>query len=255
MLLWYHLGAPPNLYRRSKPACLRQTHHATTIRDLRKASKRANNHTTRHKPTADCTRRHCRADREPGYNNPHSCASLAHEITGSLDPKFDPSHKPPKDGPSLTHRRKEKKQRAIVENGDNVTFDPSITAQTSLDECFRLFGNPNNLVTDPAHRLQSPRLGEGPPENPTRIYTDGSCLNNGKANASCGAAIWLGPNHPMNKAIKVPGATQSNQAGEIAAVVVALQSVPPITPLEIISDSRYVINGLTKHLASWEDAG
>ena len=255
MPAWYHLGTPPNLYHRSKTACLRQTHQATTIRDLRKASKRANNHTTRHKPTTDCMCRHCCADRKLGCNNPHRCASLACEITGNLDPKFDPYHKPPKDGLSLTHRWKEKNQHVIIGNGDNITFDPSITAKTSLDECFRLFGNPNNLVTDPPHRLQNPRLGEGPPENPTQIYTDGSCLNNGKANTSCGAGIWLGLNHPMNKAIKVPGATQSNQAGEIAAVVVALQSVPPVTPLEIISDSRYVINSLTKHLTSWEDTG
>ncbi|KAF8137578.1 RnaseH-domain-containing protein [Boletus edulis] len=59
----------------------------------------------------------------------------------------------------------------------------------------------------------------------------------------------------MNRAIKVPGTTQSNQAGEIAAVAVALQITPPLTPLEIISDSRYVIDGLTKHLATWENIG
>lgn len=43
--------------------------------------------------------------------------------------------------------------------------------------------------------------------------------------------------------------------GELAAVLIALQSVNPLTPIKIISDSKYVINGLTTHLKHWEDIG
>ncbi|KAG0699321.1 ribonuclease H-like protein [Suillus ampliporus] len=68
------------------------------------------------------------------------------------------------------------------------------------------------------------------------IYTDGSCLNNGKNDAQCGSGIWI------------PGTSQLNQAGEVAAILIGLQ-------ITFITDSRYVIDGLTNHLSSWEDKG
>ncbi|KAF8131682.1 ribonuclease H-like protein, partial [Boletus edulis] len=74
-------------------------------------------------------------------------------------------------------------------------------------------------------------------------------------NAQSGSGIWISEDHPLNRAIRVPGTHQSNQTGEIAAVVATLQAVDPTTPLKIISDSRYTIDGLTKHLKTWEDNG
>jgi ribonuclease HI len=53
----------------------------------------------------------------------------------------------------------------------------------------------------------------------------------------------------------VPGTQQSNQIGEIEAIVVTLQITDPTTPLLIITDSRYAIDGLTKHLETWENQG
>ncbi|KAJ7318286.1 hypothetical protein DFH08DRAFT_819897 [Mycena albidolilacea] len=35
--------------------------------------------------------------------------------------------------------------------------------------------------------------------NPTEVYVDGSCLNNGKENATAGAGIFWGPNHTWNE--------------------------------------------------------
>ncbi|KAG1734854.1 ribonuclease H-like protein, partial [Suillus occidentalis] len=87
------------------------------------------------------------------------------------------------------------------------------------------------------------------------IYTDGSCINNGKEDAKCGSGVWFGRDHPSNKAIRVPGKTQSNQAGEIAAILVGLQNVSPLIPVTFITDSRYVIDGLNTHLHNWEDHG
>ncbi|KAG2029994.1 RnaseH-domain-containing protein [Suillus americanus] len=53
----------------------------------------------------------------------------------------------------------------------------------------------------------------------------------------------------------MPGTHHSNQIGELIAVLVVLQSVNPLTPIKIITDSKYVINCLTTHLSDWEDAG
>lgn len=80
-------------------------------------------------------------------------------------------------------------------------------------------------------------------------------MYNGKENARCGGGIWFGEDDQRNTAFRVPGTDQSNQFGELAAVIVALQKTQHFIPLEIISDSRYVINGLAKHLRSWEDSG
>jgi ribonuclease HI len=75
---------------------------------------------------------------------------------------------------------------------------------------------------------------------------------NGKANATCGSRIWYGPDHRSNKALRIPGPAQSNQVGKLAAVIVAAETTPNFS---IVTDSKYVIEGLTKHLPVWEDRG
>ena len=82
---------------------------------------------------------------------------------------------------------------------------------------------------------------------------DKACINNGKDNARCEGGVWFGPNNPNNLTFRVPGNQQSNQIGELAAVVIAIQKTRHFCPLEIISDSQYVIKGLTEHLYQWED--
>ena len=110
------------------------------------------------------------------------------------------------------------------------------------------------ISEEPAWRLQHPRPG-GLQDPLTIVYTDGSCINNGKQNAICGGGVWFGDNHPLNRAVRVPGPEQSNQTGEIAALVVALQLSNPLSPLLCITDSRYILDSLTKHLATWENEG
>lgn len=61
------------------------------------------------------------------------------------------------------------------------------------------------------------------------------------------------PDDHRNRSIRVPGSHQSNQVGELAATIVAIEVVPHFVPLEIMTDSTYVIKGLTTHLPSWED--
>jgi ribonuclease HI len=80
------------------------------------------------------------------------------------------------------------------------------------------------------------------------MYMDKVCINNGKANAKCGSRVWFRPNNPRNQAIKVPGETQLNQAKELMAMIVAIQETPIYIPLNIIMDSKYVIQGLIEHL-------
>ncbi|KAG2740664.1 RnaseH-domain-containing protein, partial [Suillus brevipes Sb2] len=74
-------------------------------------------------------------------------------------------------------------------------------------------------------------------------------------NAKCGSGIWFGRDNPQNKVLSISGPNQSNQVGEIAAVLAGIQLINPQTPAIIITDSRFVIDGLTKHLHDWEDKG
>jgi len=80
-------------------------------------------------------------------------------------------------------------------------------------------------------------------------------MNNGKKNAQCGSGVWFGQDDPRNRALRIPGDTQSNQVGKIAAVIAALETVPPYQPLKIMTDSKYMIEGLTTHLETWENNG
>jgi len=153
---------------------------------------------------------------------------------------------------SLTRTRKLRNDRAKQEDGV-ITFDPSITCKESLAECFRIFtdpdGNSTHLAQRYKHRGPTPRCEE------VIVYTDSACMNNGKKNARCGSGVWFGHEDPRNRALRIPGEHQSNQVGEIAAVVAALETIPPYQPARILTDSKYVIEGLTSHLEYWENDG
>jgi ribonuclease HI len=87
------------------------------------------------------------------------------------------------------------------------------------------------------------------------IYTDGSCINNGQNNAQAGSSIWIAPNNPLNKALRVPGTEQSNQTGELYAILQAIKTAPTNALILIKTDSKYALNGLTKNLENWENKG
>ena len=247
---WYHLGAPPKAYHKLKDECLQRNHRTRKVKDLLKVSKRLRPETTTHHPRRNCACRPCRSDRSRSCKNPQKCAKAAKSLLESLAPLYNPISNPPNDGLTLTHHRLEKNKRAVVHCGDEVLFNPTVTAH-SLSDCFRIFAAPKPKNPTPMHRT---RLLAPLPTQLT-VYTDGSCLLNGSNNARCGGGVWFADGHPLNRAICVPGRDQSNQAGEIAAVVVALQSVPRNTDLTIITDSQYVITTITNSLQSCEDAG
>ena len=187
-----------------------------------------------------------------GCRNPHTCATEALTRINLIEPKFNPLLEERHDTLSLTRRRKDRNEAARTTDGV-ITFNPSITCKNHLSECFRIFTNPERITNIPTKWLTS--HGPNRRDQATTIYTDGACFDNGRQNARCGSGIWLGPDHPKNASLRVPGDDQSNQAREIAAVIMAAEAVPASWPLKIITDSKYTINGLTTHLREWEDKG
>jgi len=252
---WFQKGANHWPINNRAAKCLLRKHKVKTIADLMKTAARIRDNTRHpnHRPTNYCNCPACEEDHRKDCTHPHDCATEALARIHATTPKTNPLH--PGDGHdnlSLTKRRKEQNRKAKEENG-TITFDPTMTSKNDIAECFRAFTNPQRPTTRPAQRLRADH--DNNRHDTIQVYTDGACLNNGKANARCGGGVWFGPDDPRNLAFRVPGNHQSNQIGELAATVVAIQRTPHFYPLEIISDSQYVIKGLTEHLHHWEDRG
>jgi hypothetical protein len=75
---------------------------------------------------------------------------------------------------------------------EEILFDPSITSENNVAECFRV----GRLSKNPAQR----HVTEGPNRrhDKIQIHTDGACFNNDKQNAQCGG-VWFGHNDSIKQ--------------------------------------------------------
>jgi ribonuclease HI len=91
-----------------------------------------------------------------------------------------------------------------------------------------------------------------------RVFTDGACKSNGKANARASYAAWF-PDHPeWSFAHVIPEDDfQTNQRAELLAIYTAVNVVlekcgdPTQVSLHIYTDSTYCKNCLTSWLPGW----
>ena len=265
---WQHIGVEKQLPRNPRSRCLAKNHKSKKVKDLINIAERLRGDYRggTHYPVYSCHCNDCTTDRETGCENPQRCALEAKSRLGRITPKLNPLRPPNQDDltktrPGRTHDQawpnnttEEPDNAEGDEESPGIRFNPSVTEKKDLMECFRIFTDPTKVKNTPAAR-PSTRRGIPPEDGEIIVYTDGSCTNNGKLDARCGGGIWFEEGSQHNKAIRIPGTNQSNQVGEIAAVVVAIEKIPNYTPLRIKTDSRYVIDGLTIHLKTWEDRG
>ncbi|KAL1938552.1 hypothetical protein VTO73DRAFT_11575 [Trametes versicolor] len=134
---------------------------------------------------------------------------------------------------------------------DRILFDPSLSTGTPLATVFRVFSEAPLEDTRPA--LRHPRPFQVAAEE-VEVFTDGSAKGNGTGDAVAGSGIWFGAGDARNRGERVPYEEQTNQVAEIYAVTMAHRATPPFAPLHVVSDSKYVVNGLTEHLPKWERA-
>ncbi len=88
------------------------------------------------------------------------------------------------------------------------------------------------------------------------MATDGSCKNANTIDARAGAGIFIEAHDERNKSLRVPEELpQTNQVGEMFAVLEAVKLFPGEERLEIVTDSKYVIKSLTTSLETNEDKG
>ena len=251
---WYHPNAEPRPITNINAKCLLNNHNVKTVADLVKLTNRIPPRTRgeSHSPELTCICMSCVHDRRRGCKTPHLCALEAKARLSDIAPKYNPIAHEYHDTLSLTPDRKARNSIAKMTKA-GIAFDPTITCKDGITECFRVFTDPDRISGIPASRR--PPRGTYLDHVEMRVYTDGSCINNGKENAMCGSGVWIEENHPLNKAIRVPGPAQSNQVGELAAVIAAADTLPNYCKLTIVTDSEYVIEGLTSHLSKWEDLG
>lgn len=84
------------------------------------------------------------------------------------------------------------------------------------------------------------------------VYVDGSCLVN-PGGAVGWAAVFVNPG--TNKSLYEVvggGASGTNNTAELMAAITALENLPEGVSARIISDSSYVVNGMTSWMVKWE---
>ena len=89
----------------------------------------------------------------------------------------------------------------------------------------------------------------------TVVFTDGSSKRVGGWDQA-GYGCFDGDRHPGNVSAHVPeGETQSNNRGEVRAVLCALEAKLDSQKMTIVVDSEYIYDALTKYILKWGKAG
>lgn len=153
-----------------------------------------------------------------------------------------------KDILDLTLRRKEKNQRERTREGE-IILNPDVAHRDHLSLSTRVFGEPRN-ARDPSFRQTNLNLVPGT----LIVYTDRLADKNGSANSNCGAGLWS-EDLRLRGSFKIPGTPPTNNRGELAAAMIALQRAPLNQELLIKTDSMYVLNFLTEGHVKIEDLG
>ncbi len=105
---------------------------------------------------------------------------------------------------------------------------------------------------------RAPKIPKSPKKADLYVYTDGSCINNGRPDAKAGIGIFFGPDDPRNISKRVQG-KQTNNTAEVSAIL----GVFPILKREIesgmnvciVSDSSYAIRCATTYGKKQEKKG
>lgn len=251
---WYHPKSeepPARLHQRTTTKCMKTNHNTKKVKHLIKITKRLRDNTQghRHLDRKNCKCKYCKTDIRGGCTEPNKCCKQALKLLEDINPKWRPDNQDPEDNLELTPRRHEANEIAKTKNGF-IIFDPLIPQSKHIKDYIRIFGDGDEQCTIPATRIE-PRYND--PE--IEVYTDGSYKDDKGRGPRTGAGIWYGNEDPRNRAIRIPGEDQSNQVGEMAAILYLLDEVSPYAPLKINTDSMYVIDSLTEYMEEWERNG
>lgn len=246
MPIWYHVKslATRTLFNRGCSVCLKENHGIRTVGEMETLARKLQSN--RHTQRRNCKCAACKETRQRfKCLEPNKCYNRAQKIMDSLPQKWNPQSRQPEDYEAPPDHE------TLLDDVEDRIFDMRVTETGTLADAFRIFtnGEPTEVTPDMEPRPQDEL-------DLIKLYTDGSSIGNGTADASAGAGIYVAPDDPRNRSIRVPDElSPSNQVGEVIAVKEAVETFPKSSPMLIVSDSRYVIDGLTKSIRKWEDEG
>ena len=229
--------------------CIRDKHGMRVLEDV---TALATATPREHKRNKKCKCEKCtRIRRDTGCRHPNKCIERAARLLESVKEKWNPTETHPPEFLTSPSPEETGPRLNPATNQTVHTLNP-FRVEESLKDCFRVFtdGKPTPALLP----VRAPRTEEFA-GHPVVVYTDGSCTNNGETTAEAGSGVWYGNNDERNVGLRVPGPDQSNQTGELFAILHALRTVPPDRALTIKTDSMYAILGLTRNLERWEDLG
>ncbi|RCH97676.1 hypothetical protein CU097_014980 [Rhizopus azygosporus] len=117
-----------------------------------------------------------------------------------------------------------------------------------------VYSTPRNTQSQTYQRY-SPYASQRTHPKKTVVYTDGASAGNGQVGAQAGYGVYWGDNDPRNLSRPLEGTRQTNQRAEATAVMRALEQSAANEPLEIRTDSQYVIKAVNQWSKSWKDNG
>ncbi|MBS0448463.1 MAG: ribonuclease HI [Proteobacteria bacterium] len=85
-------------------------------------------------------------------------------------------------------------------------------------------------------------------------YTDGACAPSNPGPSGWGVVLIAPDSGAISEYYGYIG-PGTNQIAELTAAIEGLQRVPPGESVELVSDSQYVLKGLTEWRAGWERKG
>ncbi|XP_063994382.1 ribonuclease H1-like [Diachasmimorpha longicaudata] len=109
-------------------------------------------------------------------------------------------------------------------------------------------------ITISGYRNMPPREIQIQKKTWITAYIDGSCSYNGTTNAIAGVGVWFGDRHPLNTYQTLKEERATNITAETAAAIEACRICirHDIKRVKLITDSKYLIDCMTKHLPKWK---
>lgn len=89
-------------------------------------------------------------------------------------------------------------------------------------------------------------------KQPVVVFIDGACTNNGTRYAKAGYGAFFGKDDRRNISKPLEGPKQTNQRAEIMAAIVALKQIEANKPVELRTDSHYVMKAMTEWMPNWK---
>ncbi|OMJ13837.1 Ribonuclease H [Smittium culicis] len=169
--------------------------------------------------------------------------------------RITPQDQAPITGNLITNSRKEVQYSLSFDNALTLLLFPlniyfmHHSSESSYNSGYR-----------PSQRSSYYRGGSYRKPDPVTVYTDGSCLGNGKNGSSAGVGVYFDDNDHRNVSERLDG-LQTNNRAELTAIKRALETVRDTDngntarDVEIKSDSQYAINATTKWHSKWSSNG